>query len=398
MSADELDRLLADLEAGRINERVARKLAAKVPADPAAGRQASALVGAATDAYSAGRARQAWAAATLADGVTKAWSEHPLHVLRGHGNDSVLDLRARALVLLSFIEADKGGERSSSELRRAAELILGKMHDSSRARLAVAVATCERALRQGRADDAVEVMDQVLRNPRLDDSQRGAAQAVLAGALRLAGREAEGIATLETTADSFARAVRPSAVIDADLERGIHLMQAGDRVAARALLSEVADASATTGNHEAEVEARLRLGLLGAEAREHAESAQQFQLAAAVARRVSDNAKVIVALRNAADELRLQHDLAGAERVLEEVFAIKVTAPLETDIAITKVVLAVLRHDQDRPDEVNRLLNEAAETFQRKLEVLEYGETPGYRERLKGHLREVESLRRTLSN
>lgn len=175
-------------------------------------------------------------------------------------------------------------------------------------------------------------------------------------------------------------------------------MQAGDKVSARALLSEVADASAKSGNRPAEVEARLRLGLLGAEAGEHAESARQFQLAAGVARHVGDNAKVIVALRNAADELRLQHDLADAERLLNQAFAIKLTPPLETDIAIAKVVLAVLRHDQDRPDEVNRLLNEAAETFRRKLEVLEHGENAAFRERLKAHLREVKLLRRTLSN
>ncbi len=240
-------------------------------------------------------------------------------------------------------------------------------------------------------------MEEVLRNPRLDDSQRAAAQAVLAGALRLAGREDEGIATLEATAQSFARAGRPSAVIDADLERGIHLLQAGHKVAARALFLHVADAAATSGHHAAEVEARLRLGLIGAEALEHAESAQQFQLAAAAARRLSDNARIIVALRNAADELRLQHDFTGAERLLVEAFAITETPALEADIAKTKVVFAVLRHEQDRQDEANRLLNEAEQTFQRKLNELEHGESGRLREHLEAQLRQLDSLRRTLS-
>jgi hypothetical protein len=392
MSVEDLEQLAGDLEAGRIEERVARKLAAKVPAKIAAGQQASALVTRAMNAYAAARTREAWAAATIVDAVMKAWSERLLQVLRGGYDDSVLDLRARALVLLSFIEADGGRELSSTELRRASDLVLRKMRDSSRARLAVAVATSERALRQHRADVAVAVMEEVLRNDRLDDSQRAAAQAVLAGALRLAGREIDGIATLEASAQSFERAGRPSAVIDADLERGIHLLQAGDKVAARALFVEVADAAARSSHHAAELEARLRLGLIGAEAREHAESAQQFQLAAIAAQRVNDDAKIVIALRNAADEMRLQHDLTGAERLLNEILAIHATAALKVEVAKAKVVFAVLRHDQGRQDEASRLLNEAKETFQLRLNELERGSSLQLREHLEAKLREVEAL------
>lgn len=393
MADPDLTLLAADLQAARLDEAGARKAAAKVPAERAAGRHASALVKAATEAYSAGRTREAWAAATVADAVIKAWGERPLQVLRGGGNDSLLDLRARALMVLGFLEADEGREGSSSELHRASEEVLRRMGDSSRARLAVGVATSERALRQGRADDAVAVMEEVLRNPRLDDSQRAAAQAVLAGALRLAGREAEGIAALEATAESFARAGRPSAVIDADLERGIHLMQAGDKIAARALLSQVADAAATSGHHKAEAEARLRLGMLSAEAREHGESAHQFELAAASARRVKDDARVMVALRNAADELRLQQDLAGAERLLDEALAIKGTPALEIDKAKAMVVLAAVRYRQGRHDEASRFLNEAEDTFHRRLNELEHGEAPQLREHLLAQLRQVVSVR-----
>ena len=395
MTDDDLDLLAADLQAGRVDEESARKRAAKVPAKGPAGRQASALLAQAVNAYAAERTREAWAAATIVDAVTQTWSERPLQILRGGGNDNVLDLRARALALLSFVEADSGKEGSSTELRRASEHVLARMSDSSRARLAIAVAGSERALRHRRADEAVAIMEEVLRLPSLDESQRAAAQAVLAGALRLAGREAEGIATLEATAQRFARAGRPSAVIDADLERGIHLLQAGDKVAARGLLSEVADAAAKSSHPAAELEARLRLGSVCAEARDHSESAHQFELAAAAARRVNDDAKVVVALRNAADQLRLQHDLVGAELLLSEALAMKVTPSLETDIAKAKVVFAVLRQDQGRQDDADRFLDEAEQTLQRKLDELEHGEIPALRERLEAHLREVESLRRT---
>lgn len=397
MTDPDLALLAADLQAGRLDEASARKVAAKVPAEGAAGRQASALATEAMDAYAAGRTRDAWAAATIADAATKAWSERPSQIFRGGGNDKVLDLRVRALVVQSFIEADAGREGTSSEFRRASEEVLRRMRDSSRTGLAVAVAKSERALRLGRAEEAVAVMEEALRNPRLDDSQRAAAQAVLAGALRVAGREAEGIATLEATAESFARAGRPSAVIDADLERGIHLLQAGDKVAARALLSQVADAAAKSGHDKAEFEARLRLGVLGAEAQEHLESAQQFQLAAAAARRVKDDARVVIALRNAADELRLDHDLAGAERLLDEALAIGGTPGLEVDNAKAKVVFAVLRNQQGRQDDAYRLLLEAEETFQRKLDELEHGESPRLREDLESQRRQVLTLRETLS-
>lgn len=397
MVAD-LELLAADLGAGRITEASARNAAAKIHFERAAGRQAAALVTAAGSAYESGRTSEAWARATIADAVLKAWSGRPMQILRGGGNDDVLDLRARALTTLGFIEADAGRELSSRELSQESELVLARMRNSSRARLAIAVTTAERAVRQGRADDAVAVMEVILRNPRLDDSQRAAAQAVLAGSLRLAGRKAEGIATVKATAESFARAGRPSAVIEADLERGIHLMQAGDKNAARLLLSEVAEAAATSRHHTVEVSARLRLGLLAAEAREHSESAQQFQLAAAAARRVNDAANVVVALRNAGDELRLQHDFVGAERLLNEALAINATPMPELDLAQAKVIFAIVRHEQGQRDEANRLLNEAETTFQRRLDELGHGESQLLRDHLEVQLRQVDSVRARVTN
>ena len=390
--------LAADLLAERVDEATARKLAAKVPAQVHTGQQVSELVTEALHDYAAGRTRKAWAAATIVDASTKTWTERLSGLLRGGRTDSVLDIRARALTVLSFIEADEGKEASSDELRRASEKVLATIGKSARTRLAIAVASAERALRQGRAEEAVSIMEKTLRNPTLDDSQRAAAQAVLAGSLRLAGRQAEGIGTLEATAQSFARARRPSAVIDTDLERGIHLIQAGDSVAAHALLTHVAEAAAAAGNWAAEVEARLRLGKLAAEAREHSESAQQFQLAATAARRASDEVGLVIALRNAADELRRQHDLAGAERLLNEALAINATNPaLDIDLAITKYTFAVVRYGQRRHEEALRLLSEAESTFRSRLDELGPGETPLLREHLEGQLRQVASLREKFS-
>ena len=391
--------LAADLQAGRVDEAAARKLAAKIPAEVHTGQLVSALATESLNDYAAGRTNKARAAATIVDAATKTWTERLSGLLRGGRNDSVLDLRARALTVLRFIEADEGKEDSSDEMRRASEKVLASMGKSARTRLAIAVAASERALRQGRAEEAVSIMEKTLKNPELDDSQRAAAQAVLAGSLRLAGREAEGIATLEATAQSFAGAGRTSAVIDADLERAIHLIQAGDNVAARTLLVNVADAAAAAGNNAAEVEARLRLGKLAADAGEHPEGAQQFQLAAAAARRADDDAGLVIALRNAADELRRQHDLAGAERLLNEALAINATTPtLEIDLATAKCIFAVVRSGQGRHEEGLRLLSEAESTFRRKLDELGPGETPLLREHLESQLRQVASLREKFSD
>jgi hypothetical protein len=95
--------------------------------------------------------------------------------------------------------------------------------------------------------------------------------------------------------------------------------------------------------------------------------------------------------------LRLHHDLAGAERLLEEALTIGGAPGLEVDNAKAKVVFAVLRNQQGRQGDAYRLLLEADKTFERKLDELEHGESPRLREDLQSQRREVLTLRETLS-
>jgi tetratricopeptide (TPR) repeat protein len=163
------------------------------------------------------------------------------------------------------------------------------------------------------------------------------------------------------------------------------------------LLAEVAASAVDSGATSVETGARLRLGLIAAQAGEHAESAEQFRLAAAAARRAGDDANVVVGLRNAADELRLQNDLAGAEGLLKEALALGTNPKAAIDAAKAKYLFAVVRHEQGRQDDADRLLDEAAGEFQRKLDELGSGASAQAKEHLERQLREVASLRRKLS-
>jgi len=395
----DLLRLAEDLEVGRLDAESAQKLAAKaLPKNPWL-QQASQLVAEAQTDYADGRTTRARAAATIADAYLRTWTRTSLQrwALPG-GGDTVLDWRARALAVLTSIEADAGREQSAAELRHASDQVLLGMRDSAPARLAISATAAERALRQGRADEAVTIMQATLQLPALDESRRAAAQALLARALQDAGRVAEGIAALEASKQSFLRAGRPTAGLVADEERAVHLLQTGDKVAARSLLTEVAEAAAAGGQDGLEANARLRLGLLGSDVGERSESARQFQLAAKAARREGDYAKIVGALRNAANEMRRQGDFADAERLLNEAIAINTTTPaVGLELAKAKYVFAFMRVQQHRFDEARRFLDDAESTFQRRLDELESLENPPLREELQGQLRQVAALRETMS-
>jgi tetratricopeptide (TPR) repeat protein len=314
--------------------------------------------------------------------------------LQGDGlTEGVFDVRARALGLLGYLEADAGRDESARELHRQCDQVLARLRNSAPARLAIASMGAERALRDGRAQEAVGLMQESLRLQGLDDSRRAAAQVMLAAALRKAGRRSEGIATLEEAARNFMRSGMHSAALEADSERGAHLQEAGDKVGARSLMTRVADEAATIGHDVLEANTRLRLGLVVAEAGEHAEAARQFELAALAAGREGDNSKVIVGLRNAADERRMDHDYAAAERLLDEALAIDPSRSVEIDLAKARVVFAVLRRRQDRPEDATRLLDEAEETFRRRLAELEPGNSERLRRHLEEQLQQVASVR-----
>jgi hypothetical protein len=378
----------------------ARRLAAAAPAEEPWGRQVAALIGDAVDAYTSGRTQRASAAATIVDAVAERWIEARARrwPRRGSGAEGALDTRARALALLSFVEADEGHDQSAGALRRESERILSTLRNPTAARFAIGVTAAQRAIRLGKTADAIEMLHEVMRLPSLSDSQRAAAQAVLAEAQLAAGRSNEAIATLEESGQSFHRAGMPSAALEADLERGIHLMESGDRSAARSLLAEVAASAVATGASAVEAQTRLRLGLIAAEAGEHVDAAEQFQMAGAAARRAGDDANVVVALRNAADERRLQNDLAGAERLLTEAIALGVKPKAALDAAKAKYLFAIVRHQQGRQDDAVRLLDEAAGDFQRKLDELAANASPQAKEHLERQLREVASLRKKLSS
>lgn len=396
--ASDLTSLAADLEAGRLTAAEATSRAGRMRPDRHVADQVRALSVDAVEAYTAGQSRKAWSTATVLAGVIDAWGRVRSRPwpLRGGMTEGVFDLQARALALLSLIEADAGRADSAADLRRQFEDVLGRLSNPSPARLAIATLWAERAIRLGRGEDAVATMQEAVRLPGLDDAQRAAAQVVLATSLRAAGRPAEGVAMLEHTAEDFARAGLPSAALASDLERAVRLLDAGRTQEARSLLAHVAQSAAVLGEDELEADARLRLGALASKEDDHAEAAEQFARAGEAARREGNDAKVVVALRNAADELRQQHDFEAADRVLQEVFAIESTAALEVDLAKAKITLAVLRERQGRKADAAHLLVEAETTFRQKLDSLERTESPRTRQHLEAQLRQVVSLRERL--
>jgi tetratricopeptide (TPR) repeat protein len=396
---EDLLRLAENLEAGQLDAESAGNLAAKaLPRNPW-GRQASELVAEAARAYTDGRTGRARAAATVADAYLRTRTRTRLQrwALPGGANNA-LDCRARALAVLAFIESDAGREESAAKLSRASDQVLARMRDSTPARLAISATAAERALRQGRTDEAVTIMQATLQLPALDESRRAAAQALLARSLQDAGRVAEGIAALEASRESFLRAGRPEAGLEADEERAVHMLRTGDKVAARALLTRVAEAAAAGGHVALEANARLRLGLLSSELGEQSESARQFQLGAEAARREGDNAKIVGALRNAANEMRREGDFGDAERLLNEAIAIKTATPdVVLELAKAKYVFAFMRAQQRRFDEARQFLDDAESTFQRCLDELESLENPTLRMELQRQLQQVAALREKMS-
>jgi hypothetical protein len=108
-------------------------------------------------------------------------------------------------------------------------------------------------------------------------------------------------------------------------------------------------------------------------------------------------AAVIVALRNAADELRHEGDFIAAERLLLEALAVPATPALVVDRAKAKYFLAVLRHQQGRREDAHRLLNEASADFEDKLIELGVDGSRQGREHVEGQLRTVAALREQFS-
>jgi len=399
MTGAPVRQLAVDLEEGRVNIERTQELASEVPPEPAQGKELGALLSEALGSYADGRQRRAWAAASVVAAVAGAWIDRrtllwPRRLVLREG---ALDLRARALALLGFIETDRGREDAAAALHRDSEAALHRMQSPTSARFVIGATAAERALRGRHADEAIEILNRVLRLPSLSDSQRGATQALLATALG-AARRVDAARTFEDMAESWDRAGISSGSLAADLERGVLMAKIGDATAAQSLLGEVASAATAARNDEVEARAQLHLGVLMAKAREHRQAANHFELAAGAARRGGDSAAVIVALRNAADELRYERDLAGAERLLLEALAVPPTPALTVDIATAKYYLAVLRHQQGKREEANRLLDEAAADFERKLTELGADGPRLAREHVDGELRKLASLRQQLSH
>jgi tetratricopeptide (TPR) repeat protein len=391
----DLDAVVADLEAGRIDQGTARKLAKRVVPNKDTGAQVARLTFEAAQGYEAGRLHEARAKATIVAATVENWGKLRTRFgfVRGRITEGVFDIQARALELLSLIESDAGHEDAALRLRSQSELAMAGLGNAASAQLAITDMRAARALRLGHPTDAVTTWEHLLQIAQLDETQRAAAQVGLATSLRAAGWPADGIAALQASAASFERAGRGPAVLEADLERGIQMLQTADRAQGLAVIAEVAEGAAATGHHEVEADARLRLGVIASEADDHTEANRQFRLAADVARRFGDQAKVIVALRNAADSLRLSGDLDSAERLLDEALNIDRTPSVEIDQAKARIMLALLRDRQGRKDDAARLLDEAAATFRHRLDSLERGELPRLREHLQKQLRQVDSLR-----
>lgn len=395
-----LRQLTLDVEEGRVSLERARDLASVVPPEPAPGKELVALIAEATGAYTDGKSRYAWAAASVAAAVSGAWIERPTRLWprRVASREGSLDIRARALALLGFIEADQGRAEAAATLSRDSEALIRRMVHPTRARFVIGATAAERALKLHRADEAIGILRNVLRLPDLGDSERGAAQALLATALNAADRVGEAVRGFEETATSFRRAGLSAGALGAELERGVLMSQSGDVGVARALLTEVASVAVAAGNDAVEARAQLHLGVIAGAVRQHRQSAEHFTRAAGAARRGGDMAAVIVALRNAADELRLQGDFSAAEVLVSEALSVPATPALTVDLAITKYYLAVLRRREGKREDADRLLNEATADFQGKLIELGADGSLEAREYLEGQLRKVAALREQLSH
>lgn len=394
-----LRQLTLDVEEGRVSLERARDLASVVPPEPAPGKELGALIAEATGAYTDGKSRYAWAAASVAAAVSGAWIDRPTRLWppRVTPREGSLDIRARALALLGFIEADQGRAEAAATLSRDSEALIRRMAHPTRARFVIGATAAERALKLHRADEAIAILRSVLRLPDLGDGERGAAQALLATALRAADRVDEADRAFEETATSFRRAGLSDGALGAELKRGVLMSQSGDVGVARSLLTEVAAAAVAAGNDAVEAGAQLHLGVIAGAARQHREAAEHFTRAAGAARRGGDMAAVIVALRNATDELRHEGDFIAAEELVSEALAIPATPALTVDLAITKYVVAVLRHQEGKRDDADRLLNEATADFQGKLIELGADGPRQAREYVEGQLRTVTALREQLS-
>lgn len=176
MTGAPVRQLAVDLEEGRMNTERMQELASAVSPEPAQGKDLGALLSEALGSYADGRQRQAWAAASVVAAVAGAWVDRrtllwPRRLVLREG---ALDLRARALALLGFIETDRGREEAAAALQRDSEATLRRMQGPTSARFVIGATAAERALRGRHAEEAIEILNGVLRLPSLSDSQRGA--------------------------------------------------------------------------------------------------------------------------------------------------------------------------------------------------------------------------------
>lgn len=391
--------LVTDLEEGRIDLGRAQEIASRLEPEESTRRELGALVSEAIGAYDDGKTQRAWAAAVIAAAVAKAWSDRPARLWprRIAIRESSLDVRGRALGVLALIAADRGDEDAAANLNQESETTLRRMTASSTgARFSIGAIAAERALRVRRADEARAILERVLNLPSLNHAQRAAAQALQSAAFRASGRSGEADQMLERSAESFRDGGQPCGELAADFERAVWVVQSGDLSAGRSLLQRVADAAEVSGCDKVEISAHLHLGLHTPN-KEHRQAATHFEKAASAARRMADTSSLIIALRNAANELRQAGDLVRADEMLAEALSWPETPALIVERAKTRYHLAVLRRQQGRAEEARRLLDEATTALEDKLSDLGPDGNALARQHLERELRIVASLREQLS-
>lgn len=396
MAADDLRRIAEALGNGELDERAARRRIAqlRLANDD---RQPAALIADALAAYDAGEKRRAQAQATVVELVARAWLGSSLQFWRRRPHASyAFDLAARALAARSLIALDEGHEAEAADLRLRSQAMLAGLSNPAPARFAIDCLTAQREMRTGNAGGALARLDAVLALPGLDDEQRAAANALRAEALLRAGDRAGADAALSASSESFQRAGRSAAALEAELERGVQLFAAGD-ASSRGLLTRVAASAAATDAPAVEVAARLHLGVLAANAKDHQEAAREFEAAAAAARRAGDDSSVVIGLRNAADEHRRQGRLEAAEGALLAALSVESQGSIGLEQAKARLVLAAVRQDQGRDAEAATALDEAQRQFGEALDRLQPDASEAAREHLQSQLDKVAAMRRRVA-
>lgn len=188
-----IQQLALDLAEGRVDLAQIQELASKLLPDQAHQSEVASLLADAIAAYEDRKPRRAWAAGSVAAAMAKAWIDRPTRMWprRIALREFSLDVRGRALALLSFI-ADAGHEDEAAALGKESDVALqGKKLSSTSARFRVAAMAADPALRLRDAEKELATIEQALRLPSLTDHQRGVGLTLRATALRSAGRLSE---------------------------------------------------------------------------------------------------------------------------------------------------------------------------------------------------------------